>query len=398
MTHLVQLVSDQTMPNVLAALALEPAHITLLHTPRTEPQAAWINNALRRAGLQFEAELRPLSTTPDVNETGAAVRTAAEAAVAASLAPVINITGGTKLMSLGAFAATHSQGWPALYVDSENRRFLQVGNHLLPEPLRDGWAALTRAEGRLNVDVVAAAHGCEHVSGGADPAPFLELAEYLRTHPQEESACHALFSPITTRGKPADLLATIGQPLPPLPSIIGELAVAAGLLQRSGDRVHLACPSRDTLERACREQITTKDLFAATRSVQFAQAFLSGGWWEVCVWHAARQSGAFRDLRWSVRFGSETDHLEEDLVGVAGLNLALFSCKRGGDGARLNRAFEEFVAAAQRLGGSFASKHFCVALPISQRHYATVRTEASRTRTRLIGPASRLNSASFATS
>nr|MBP7372940.1 hypothetical protein [Opitutaceae bacterium] len=61
-------------------------------------------------------------------------------------------------------------------------------------------------------------------------------------------------------------------------------------------------------------------------------------------------------------------------------------------------AFEEFVAAAQRLGGSFASKHFCVALPISQRHYATVRTEASRTRTRLIGPASRLNSASFATS
>jgi hypothetical protein len=213
---------------------------------------------------------------------------------------------------------------------SENRRFLQVGNHLLPEPLRDGWAALTRAEGRLNVDVVAAAHGCEHVSAGTDPAPFLELAEYLRTHPQEESACHALFSPITTRGKPADLLATIGQPLPPLPSIIGELAVAAGLLQRSGDRVHLACPSRDTLERACRERISPEDLFAATRSVQFAQAFLSGGWWEVCVWHAARQSGAFRDLRWSVRFGSETDHLEEDLVGVAGLNLALFSCKRGG--------------------------------------------------------------------
>ena len=54
MTHLVQLVSDQTMPNVLAALALEPAHITLLHTPRTEPQAAWINNALRRAGLVRE--------------------------------------------------------------------------------------------------------------------------------------------------------------------------------------------------------------------------------------------------------------------------------------------------------------------------------------------------------
>ena len=167
-TALIQLVSEQTMPNVLAALALEPAQIILLHTPRTAPQAAWINHALRRAGLQFEIELRALSAAPNVNETGARVRTACEDANAAEFIPVVNITGGTKLMSIGAFAATLSRGWPSLYVDTDNRRILQVGHHAPPELLRDGFAALSRAEAKLNVDVVAAAHGCEHVSSGED--------------------------------------------------------------------------------------------------------------------------------------------------------------------------------------------------------------------------------------
>jgi hypothetical protein len=392
---LIQLVSEQTMPNVLAALALEPAHVTLLHTPRTAPQAAWINHALRRAGLKFEIELRPLSATPDVNESGTRVRTACEDALAGNLAPVVNITGGTKLMSIGAFAATIGPGWPSLYVDSENRRFLQVGKAVLPEPLRDGWAALTRAEKRLTVDVVAAAHGCDHVSPGEDPAPFLDLAEHLRTHPAEEAQCHAIFKNVDTRRKAVELLALLDEPLPNLPSGVVTRALAADLIEARGNAHFLRCPNRAALKEAARNRVNLDDLFAAARPLQFAQAFLSGGWWEVCVWHAARQSGAFLDLRWSVRFGPATDHLEEDIVGVAGLNLAVFSCKRGGDRNRLNRAFEEFIAAANRLGGPFAEKYFCVAMPINQAHFATVRAEADRIRARIVGPANRLAPSSF---
>lgn len=396
-TALIQLVSEQTMPNVLAALALEPAHITLLHTPRTAGQAGWINLALRRAGLKFEIELRLLSAAPDVAESGARIRTACEDALAAGLAPVVNITGGTKLMSIGAFAATIAPAWPALYVDSENRRFLQIGKTVLPDPLHDGWAALTRAEKRLNVDVVAAAHGCEHVSPGEDPAPFLELAEYLRTHPADEKQCHDVCKNIPTRGRPADLLATLDHPLPTLPAAVGTLALAAGLLEARGGAYFLRCSTRPMLEQALRTRLDLADLYAAARPIQFAQAFLSGGWWEVCIWHAARQAGIFRDLRWSVRFGTATDHLEEDLVGVSGLNLAVFSCKRGGERERLNRAFEEFVSAAHRLGGTFADKYFCVALPIKENQFAAVRAEATRVRARLLGPASRLTASSFMT-
>lgn len=393
---LIQLVSEQTMPNVLAALALEPAHITLLHTPRTSPQAGWINDALRRAGLVFEVELKALSPAPDVNETGARVRTACEEATSAGLAPLVNITGGTKLMSIGAFAATIGPGWPALYVDTEHQRFLQVGNHVLPAPLRDGWAALTRAEKRLTVDVVAAAHGCEHVSPGEDPSPYVELAEHLRTHLADESRCHLVFSRIPSRGSPADLLAVLKQPLPDLPAAVTRLAVAAGLLETRSGAHFIHCPTRPVLEAATHKHLPLAERFAAARPLQFVQGFLAGGWWENSVWHAARQSGRFRDLRWSVRFGTATDHLEEDLVAVSGLNLAVFSCKRGGERERLTRAFEEFVGAAQRLGGHFAEKFFCVAIPINDAHFATVRSEADRVRARLVGPASRLSASSFA--
>jgi hypothetical protein len=392
---LVQLVSEQTMPNVLAALALEPAHITLLHTPRTAAHAASINGALRRAGLEFEVDLRTLSAAPDVQESGARIRTACEDVTASGLTPVVNITGGTKLMSIGAFAATIGPGWPSLYVDSENRRFLQVGNTMLPDPLRDGWAALTRAERRLNVDVVAAAHGCEHVSAGEDPTPFVDLAEHLRTHPSDETRCHAAFKRVVTRGRPTALLETLDTRFSELPSGVVERALAAGLLEKRGSDHFLRCPSRAVIERALRDRVELGEIYDAVRPLQFAHAFLCGGWWEVCVWHAAKLSGAFRDLRWSVRFGSSTDHLEEDLVGVSGLNLAVFSCKRGGDGGRLNRAFEEFVSASTRLGGTFSEKIFCVAMPIKETHFSAVRAEAARVRARIVGPASRLTPASI---
>jgi hypothetical protein len=394
-TALIQLVSEQTMPNVLAALALEPTTVTLLHSPRTAPQAAWIGQSLRRAGLNIELDLRALSVAPDVHETGARVRSACEDAVAAGMQPVVNITGGTKLMSIGAFAATIGPGWPSLYVDTENRRFLQTGKIALPEPLLDGWAALTRAERRITVDVIAAAHGCDQASAGEDPTPYLELAEYLRIHPAEEARCHDALRSISTRARPAELLALLDAPLPALPEAVVSRALAAGLLEARGASCYFACPTRDVIERATRTALSQAEIFAAIRPLQFVQAFLTGGWWEVCVWQAAKQSGSFRDLRWSARFGADADHIEEDVVGVSGLNLAVFSCKRGGHGDRLNRAFEEFVAASNRLGGTFAAKFFCVAKPLPQHLFASVRTEAERVRARIVGPADRLSPAVF---
>jgi len=394
---LIQLVSEQTMPNVLAALALEPKCITLIHTRRTQDHAGWINRALQRAGLAYEVELRSLSAAPDIHEAGAMVRSVAEEAVAQGLTPVVNITGGTKLMSIGAFAATVKPGWASLYVDTENRRLLQAGGQHLPEALRDTYAALLRAEKRMNVDVMAAAHGCEQVSAGKHAEPYVELAEYLRRNPVIEQQCNAIMRDVLTRGFPKQVLSQVDKPFPSdFPAEVLRQAATVGLVEQWSDGTwHFSCPERDVLEQALCSTVPIQDIFAATEPVQFAHAFLSGAWWEVCVWNAARQSGHFRDLRWSVKFGSEVDHLEEDLVAVKGLSLAVFSCKRGGHGDRLNRAFEEFVSASNRLGGSFAEKYFCVAQAIRKDSFSAVQSQAARVHAKLIGPSEKLSSSSF---
>ena len=396
---LIQLVSEQTMQNVLPALALRPARLVLLHTPRTAPQCQWIAAALRRAGGAFELRTVRLTEMPDIAETGAAVRTAIQSARDAGEDPLVNITGGTKLMSIGAFAATLAPRCPSFYVDTEHRRFLDAGQVPAHSALADPWELLQRAEQTLNVDVVCAAHGIEHVSAGRDPAPFLPLAEHLRNHPADELACHSALSRLNFRFHQAlDVIARLDEPLPALPPAVARLAGTAGLLESRGAVLYFSTPHRAALERwTCGEAWNDKaEFYAALQPLQFAQAFLSGGWWEVCVAHAARQSGRFRDLRWSAEVGLPGDRIEEDLLAVDGFNLAVFSCKRGGKGDRLNRAFEEFVAASRRLGGTFSSKFFCVAQPISSQYFSMVQTEAARDRVRLIGPHARLSPALFA--
>jgi hypothetical protein len=392
---LIQLVSEETMPNVIAALALEPASITMLHTASTATEASWIKRAIRHAGLTQPIRSLPLSRAPDIMETAAKVCRTCKHALAIGLQPVVNINGGTKLMSIGAFAATIGPALSAIYVDTECRRFLQPGKVPIPESLRDGDAAFTRAELRLNVDVVAATHGHNQISAGEDPTPYIELAEYLRAHPAEEHYCHHVFAALSSNGPMVEQLAMLDRRLPELPAGLTRLALAAGLLETRGGCHYIACRTRETIESAIRSPLNSTEFFAATRSLQFPQTFLNGGWWEVCVWHAAKQSGTFRDLRWSVRFGSDINHTEEDVVGVKGPNLALFSCKRGGPGARLHRGFEEFVSAARRLGGPSTTKYFCVAAPTREAHMTQVREEAVRVRAKIVTPALRLTPDAF---
>jgi hypothetical protein len=122
-----------------------------------------------------------------------------------------------------------------------------------------------------------------------------------------------------------------------------------------------------------------------------------GGWWELAVLDAARASGRFHDIHWSphvTRSDSYTP-IEEDLLAVEDLSLAVFSCKRGGERPRLLRAFEELDSSARHLGGAFARRYFAIAQPIAKHALVEIQARATATRTILIGPAQRLKSVSF---
>jgi hypothetical protein len=115
----------------------------------------------------------------------------------------------------------------------------------------------------------------------------------------------------------------------------------------------------------------------------------------LAVLEAARASGQFRDLQWSVNATRPGGALpiEEDLLGVEDLSLAVFSCKRTGERSRLLRAFEELDSAARQLGGTFARRYLAVATPIAGHAYAEINSRLVSGNAKLVGPASRLKNA-----
>jgi len=393
---LIQLVSEQTLPNVFPALALAPERIVLLHTPQTRPHCEWITRALTLAGQPSAPLCFELPDNPDHHHTGRAVLDQINTARTAGLEPVINITGGTKLMSIGAFAAAHQQKAAAFYLDTAHRQVLAATAVPLPSPLDSSPAAFRRVADKLSVAVITAAHGITALDLGCDPSGWLPAARLLARDSALERAVHdfACHNLDEGRRQPADYVRLLQTPLDDLPDPLIEPFVTADLITLRDGRWHLSHPNPTELERwASGERYESiQAYFTATAPLQQFIGFLQGGWWELAVLDAAAASGRFRDLQWSVqasRVGSSS-LIEEDILAVEDLNLAVFSCKRGGDRSRLLRAFEELDSAARSLGGSFAQRYLAVALPIPAQVFTEVRARAAAARTTLVGPVDRL--------
>lgn len=360
------------MQNVLPILALRPDRVFHLVTPKVAGRSHWIAEAARQAGLVPSCDDIQLSAMPEIVEVVREVKRLIAQTRDAGGVPVINFTGGTKLMSIGAYAAAMTEKADSLYVDTENGHFADGKTGEALDGLFHHDLSFTPYRRMLRVDFIAVAHGCERVTAGKPSAPYAPLADHMLNHPQEEQAtwegmhggrglCPGGCEPRSPGGW-LDLCAKEVH----VPDAVARLAVEAGLLehQETGGSLRLACPDRKALESLAAGNAfhPTPAYFNAIAPLQFALAFLSGGWWEVAIAGAARKSGRFRDVRWSVQAGRRGfgGSMEEDVVAVDGVRVAYFSCKRGGRGAKLSRQLEEMDASARRLGGHFVSKFFCV--------------------------------------
>ncbi len=382
---LIQLISEQTMQNLVPVLALKPAKVLHLATPKTTARSANIVEGARQAGVTTAVENIRLTEMPSIPETSRAVLRAIESARAEELTPVVNFTGGTKLMSIGAYEAAMREQIVSLYVDTDRQQFLD--GHSGPKlntVLGDDFS-FTSLHQALTVNAIAVANGRQRVTGGRAWQPFLSLVgHFLRSAADEKSAWETVHGPhgVCPNGREprraGDWLTLLGRPLP-LPSHVGELALESGLLRADGAKLLLPDSTRATLEELARaERPAAADYFAAVRPLQFTLAFLSGAWWEVAVFEAAHRSGQFRDLRWSVNVGERQGGFdpEEDIVGVDGVQIAFFSCKRGGARARLVPLLDELDNRARSLGGHFTRRFLAIFQPPFGQNAANLQKRA----------------------
>jgi len=397
---LVQIVSEEPLANLLGALALEPAKIVFLHTPKNAARAGWTRLALEKAGLRFEHTFHQLSEQPSLQETAAAIRARAETSPDGS-SPVVNFTGDSAPIVIGAFVDAYSRKIPSFHVDGERLRFVDGGTGPAPSLLANGGAAAAvRARARLGIDVLAVAQGFESVSAGLDPEPLLPLARHMLHHLDEETAISQALLALPDPRHPEEVPSFLETPVfeNAISDEAARLAIEGGVLERRDGELFFARPaSLSRLEEWVESgEYSRPEWFEALAPLQNAVNFFGGGWWELSVFDAARCSGLFRDLRWSASATLAGQTYEKDILGLQEHALAIFSCKRGGGGGRhLVAGLDELDANARHFGGNLARRYLCVSQPIPPAPFRVLQERAAQTRTVLVGPAEKLSADSF---
>ncbi|HMH52303.1 MAG TPA: DUF1887 family CARF protein [Candidatus Acidoferrum sp.] len=137
---MISLVSEQAMPNVMAPLLVDPRPARVLcllpsvgstagggraYDIRFERAFQGIRGVLTELGFIVESHRQAVDPY-DVEAVTATCRQI-RVSLGSDVNVIYNITGGTKLMSLGAYLAAreHRPADPVIYVDSENRRLIR---------------------------------------------------------------------------------------------------------------------------------------------------------------------------------------------------------------------------------------------------------------------------------
>ncbi|NCD32198.1 MAG: DUF1887 family protein [Spartobacteria bacterium] len=355
MKILIQLVSDQSMPNLLATMALKPDKIIHCCTDHMVGRHEHLQRAYRTAGLKIPVTVASLSPRAGIGEVNRLVRRIIDENP--TVRCVMNFTGGTKLMAIGGFSAAMQEHMDSIYVDTHNGMFLDGGTGKgVGDLFPDGDMSLAQVTRQLRVDTVAVSNGCERVTNGATWKPLVPFVTHLLHDPALEQKCHnvadGLLKDLKRRraGRNQSNTLILENPLP-LTMDFAKTGIRAHIFERRNGSIYLSpeSPIGDALD---------------------ALTFLQGCWWEVAVMNHLNEQGLFRDLRWSVDVGARENStdMEEDIVGIDGVNLLYVSCKRGGYRAGLSRILEEVDASARRIGGSHSHKILAVYLPLTGTH------------------------------
>jgi hypothetical protein len=359
--YLFHLVSEQTMPNLLPLLALRPRRVIQIcsNEPRIRQGALRLEAAAKEAGSDAKFQIHEIASTSPLADQ---IKHAHKQLLSIFPGGVVNLTGGTKLMSLGAYlGASEFHDVAILYCDTAGKAFVQVGRKTLP-----AWTPTFQEVVRsLTLRVVMAAHGNAPDSWRFDTAnaSLLEFGSrswQLRIHHAEDFLSCRFGDSIRSfyrsdRGKipssadrlkalmEADLTSSIVGVLPEAVTSFLTAAAVAGLLVRlecGGFRLADGPAGKDKL-RSHVERIAN---------------LLDGSWLELAVLDFISRSASHLDPHWSVEplGANSTAYGETDLIAVNSGHAALeiISCKTA-----LKQPLEHLEGLrtrANNLGGSHA--------------------------------------------
>ncbi len=115
------LVSDQPIPNLTSVLQFRPSKVILLTTSEMNQKAKRLEGVLQNKGFNVEKiQISAYEINNVVEECEALLDRYKDREV------LLNITGGTKIGTLGTFQVFYTRGRPILYVNTRDNEILQL--------------------------------------------------------------------------------------------------------------------------------------------------------------------------------------------------------------------------------------------------------------------------------
>lgn len=326
-TAMLCLVSEQTMANAIAIKQLDVDQLLLVHTDDPSRSVEPMNQ-LRRWWLQTEWWDRREQPPPDVQPFLLANRTNLRAIYdqlrgATAVYPdahwIINVTGGTKPMSFGAYMLASESDAEALYVDTDAGKLLWFRPTMREAPI----------DVKFKVAEVLALHGLEVRETTPPTCRERAAAPVLRAHRPFVSALNKALENARQAAEDRDPanVALEGLRVPRDDAAVVALRRCGVLLshQLDGNSAY-----RVDVDESQRE-------------------LLKGRWLEVLVALAFEEAGA-DEVACGVCTAGAT--FETDVVATFGPRLVAAECKTGRSLAQ--RDFAAFAEHMERLGGSGA--------------------------------------------
>lgn len=378
---LIQLIGNQTLPNIFPILAICPDRVVNIYTNETENKHKKIKQWCKKYGEKFGinpefADYGPVGV--DMEDTVRSMlpilQCVIEQAIEKKDLLMLNMTGGTKPMA--AFAISYcSQAergmaksgeafqLPIFYVNTKSKKF----EFMTHADLRGQILEHEEFSRKLNVaELIEAGSQTRVLPIKKDWKPLCPLAERLHQFaknkqkfkmqdPKRDNMGEFVKLPISELllHKDANKLEHDKQTIKELAaevesnSEVGQALAMLDLECRHGDFYF----SQDLQDAAAQKQKIDKE--ELMRRMQGACNFFVGGWWEVVVADAYQKQNPDSEVLWSVETAAEKDekHLvETDIVATDGISLCCISCKRGLH-EKVMQEIEQHCARTALLGG-----------------------------------------------
>lgn len=181
------LVSEQAAANFLPIILYRPDHVVLFVSKAMKEAADQLEDAVHTASPSTKIHRVPIEKVDDDSEVRSQVFELAFEFESSN--PIVNVTGGTKLMAFGALTGAYDAGLPAFYLNVQNNviTILRGGK----ENRREFVAPIAV---KLNLKTYLAAYGYEAGAGELPSLSYKEeqLAENLISKQSQRSVLSTL--------------------------------------------------------------------------------------------------------------------------------------------------------------------------------------------------------------